>query len=282
MAQKSTALARADKPKALIEQNVDTIKSLLPRHVNADRFVKSAIMAVYNNPELQACSPESIVQATYTAAELGLDFIEAKGHAYMVPFGKTAKFMAGWRGKIDLATRNGIVKRIDAHLIYEKDDFKITYGTEPELKHAPFLGGDRGAIVGAYAIAFFNDGSCTIEFMTYDELKKVQSYSKMKDGPAYKNWASEMHRKAPIHRIFKRLPINPDKEEIMSKLMESENELYDLDGMPDAPPLIDPNGNGNGHKDLDPEKELTTVAGEEKANTEKAPKQTTAFDDDII
>jgi len=277
--QKQTALAKADRPKELIEKNADTIKSLLPKHINRDRFIKSAIMAIYNNPDLQACTPESIIQATYTAAELGLDFIDTKGHAYMVPFGKTAKFMAGWRGKIDLALRNKIVKRIDSHIVYEKDEFRIAYGTDPELRHVPSLLDDRGKIIGAYAIAFFDGDFRVIEFMTVKELEKVRSFSKMKDGPAYKNWLEEMYRKAPIHRLFKRLPINPDKEEVWQKLMESENELFDLENMPTAPPLVNPNDpEGNGHNNLDQKKEIVK-------DPEPEPKKKTgpvSVDDDII
>ena len=37
-----------------------SIEKLLPEHCNVDRFIKSALMVIYNNERLQKCSGPSI------------------------------------------------------------------------------------------------------------------------------------------------------------------------------------------------------------------------------
>lgn len=210
-----------------LEEKKPDIRQLLPSHVDVDRFIKSALLAVARNSDLKKCTVASVFTAIVNAAELGLDFTPAKGHAYLVPFNNhgtlEAEFMPGYRGFIYLAKNAGVVTKIEAHLVYEKDQFELFYGTEPKLYHKPCLEESPGKVIGAYAVAFFSNTSPQSDYMRLDELKAIRTRSKAKKGP----WATdegEMMRKTPVRRLFKYLPSSPD----IDKALEADNQAVGL------------------------------------------------------
>ena len=212
----------------MLEQKRPDIKQLLPAHVEVERFIKSALLATARNHDLQKCTPASLFTAIVNAAELGLDFTPAKGHAYLIPFnnhGKLeAQFMPGYRGLIDLAKRSGAVTKIEAHLVHEKDQFELVYGTESKLYHKPFLQGSPGVVIGTYSVAFYANAEPQFEFMRLDEIKAIQRRSKAGgSGPWSTDW-NEMARKTVVRRIFKYLPSSPDIE----KAIEADNRTVGL------------------------------------------------------
>ena len=225
--------------KSNIEKGQEEMFKILPSHVNKERFIKSAMLVAYNNEKIQQCTPVSIVAAVYNAAELGLDFTAAKGHAYMVPFGREAKFMPGFRGLMELCRRSGLVKSIEAHVVHSQDTFELAYGTDKHLTHIPFLMGDPGEVIGAYALAELQNGVKVFEFMPLVELKKVRNSSRAKDSGPWTQWTEEMYKKTVVRRLFKYLPSSPD----LDKALEADNDLYTLpdgDGRPAPAPMIGP------------------------------------------
>jgi len=212
----------------MLEEKRPDIRQLLPIHVDTDRFIKSALLAVARNSNLQKCTSASLFTAIVNAAELGLDFTPAKGHSYLIPFnihGKLeAQFMPGYRGLIDLAKRSGLVTKIEAHLVYDEDQFEMIFGTDSKLYHKPFLGENPGAVIGAYAVAFFANAEPQFEFMRFDEIESIKARSKAGGrGPWKTDW-NEMARKTVVRRIFKYLPSSPDIE----KAIEADNQTVGL------------------------------------------------------
>jgi len=224
--QKSTALANRQ-PKTLkeyLDVKKPDISAMLPSHINIERFLKSALLAVARDPKLQECTPASLFTAVVNAAELGLDFVPAKGQAYLIKYGDKAQFMVGFKGMMDLAKRGGQVIDIQAHVVYEKDTFEIEYGSNSKLTHKPTLGDDTGAIIGAYCIAELKDGSKPFEFMKKSEITGIQKRSKAaNNGPWQTDW-TEMARKTVIRRLCKYLPSNPD----LDKAIEADNKAIGL------------------------------------------------------
>jgi len=214
----------------MLEEKKPAIRQLLPHHVkDVDRFIKSALLAVSRNPELRKCTPASLFTAIVNAAELGLDFTPAKGHAYMIPYKVhgtlEAIFMPGYRGLIDLARRSGVVSKIEARLVYGKDKFEMILGTKPGLKHQPYLGEDRGAVIGAYAVAFFHQNEePQFEYMRLDEIKSIQARSKAGGSGPWKTDWNEMTRKTVVRRLFKYLPTSVE----IDKAVEADNSAAGL------------------------------------------------------
>lgn len=214
-----------EKSKALmqtLEKRKITYTEMLPTHVPVERFIKSAMLYVTRNPDLLNCDPVSIVNSVNNAAELGLDFTQAKGHAYIVKFGDQATFMPGYRGLIDLARRSGRVKFVDAQLVYENDHFEYEYGESRRLVHRPpKLGHARGEMIGAYAVARLDNDELQFVVMDKEELDRIRERSKAKNAGPWKTDEGEMYRKVPVRRLFKYLPCSPDLE----KAIELDNHV---------------------------------------------------------
>ena len=202
---------------ALLESRKDSIAAVLPKHLNADRLLKIALVAVSKNELLMKCSQTSILQSVMTAAQLGLDCGGALGSAYLVPFFDNKKsayecqLVIGYRGLIDLARRSGQIVSIEARIVYEGDTFDLDYSIEgAKLTHKPCLDGDPGPMRLVYGVACLKDGGHQFELMTKAQIEKIKAISqtgKKNFGP-WRDHYDEMARKTVVKRLAKYLPIS--------------------------------------------------------------------------
>lgn len=91
---------------------------------NGPRFTSAIVSAVNANPTLQECTNQSILSAALLGETLKLSPSPQLGHYYMVPFndkekGKTAQFILGYKGYIQLALRSGQYKKLNVLAIKE-------------------------------------------------------------------------------------------------------------------------------------------------------------------
>ena len=205
--------------KGLLDKYAGEFKKALPKHVTVERFMRVAFMAVRNNPALLECTPESLVSACMTAAQLGLEPDGILGHAYLVPFKNNrfnrtdAQFQVGYKGLIALARRSGEVRSIAAHVVHAKDHFDYAYGLNEKLEHRPAVG-ERGKPIAVYAVAHFKDGGHAFEVMQAEDVEKNRKKSKAgndkNDKPIgiWAEYSDEMWRKTAIRRLAKYLPLS--------------------------------------------------------------------------
>ncbi|SFU39546.1 recombinase RecT [Alicyclobacillus macrosporangiidus] len=91
----------------------------------APQFMSSIINLCNADPNLQACTPMSIISACMVAATLNLPVDRNLGYAWIVPYRDNksgqvvATFQLGYRGYIQLALRSGQYRRINAVTIYK-------------------------------------------------------------------------------------------------------------------------------------------------------------------
>ena len=168
----------------------------------------AAILAVARNPRLAQCTPKSIFLGVLEAARLGID-LDVQGSAYLVPYGEEARLIIGYRGLVELATRGGGVKRVEAVVVYENDEFELNRGTSPSILHRPKTDGKPGPPIGAYAIATWDDGSdFSFEFMNWSDVETVRGASRASKGGPWDKYPAEMAKKTVIRRLCKSLPLN--------------------------------------------------------------------------
>ena len=217
-----------------LKEKMNTVKSMfnkdsfkkriamaLPRHMTPERMIGIATSAIHQNPKLLECDPMTLAATITQVSELGLEMGNTLGHAYLVPFwnSKTrtqdVQLIIGYRGLLELARRSGQITCIDVQLVYEKEDFNITYGVENNITHVPLPPSKRGEnIIGGYAIARFKDGGYQYVFMYVEDLDKIknQALDKIKkDYQKYSPWVGhteEMYKKTIIRRLAKYLPIS--------------------------------------------------------------------------
>lgn len=172
-----------------------------------ETLIRLAVFEFSQNEALRRCQPETIYASLILAAQIGLEPSGIRGECYLVPYAGKCTLIPGWRGLVKLARQSKAVRSIYSHIVYERDHFKVQLGTDVKVEHEPYLAGDSGAIVAAYAVAKLDNGECDVEVMTLAELEYLKSKSAGRNNPSYKDWEDQMYRKAPLRRLAKRLPL---------------------------------------------------------------------------
>lgn len=194
--------------RGLLEKAVPQIRIALPRHLSADRMLRIAMTSIQKTPALLDCSPQSLLAAVIGAAQLGLEPDGVLGHAYLVPYGKDAQLIVGYRGMIDLARRSGQIVSIHARAVHQKDDFKWAYGLSENLEHKPFDGENPGPLTHVYAVAKLKDGGVQFEVMARRDVDAIRTRSRAGQSGPWKTDYEEMAKKTVIRRLFKLLPVS--------------------------------------------------------------------------
>lgn len=194
----------------------------LPKHMHPDRLARIALTEFRKTPKLKECVPASFLGAVVQCAQLGLEPGNSLGHAYILPYekrqkvngswqvvGVEAQLIIGYRGMIDLARRSGQIISLQAHAVYEGDEFDFAYGLDERLHHVPTREtGERGELIAVYAIAKLKGGGHQIEVMWRADIEGIRSRSKAKDNGPWKTDFEEMAKKTVIRRLFKYLPVS--------------------------------------------------------------------------
>ncbi len=215
---KATAIAadQLGKPQASpvneLRRYLDKLKPqlqmALPKHLNADRMSRIVMTEFSKNPTLQDCTFQSIAGCVMTASQLGLE-IGVGGQAYMIPYGKTATFVPGWKGLIDLVARAGRAS-VWTGAVFQGDVFDWELGDSPFLKHKPMGESDPAKMLYAYAIGRVNGSDCPIiECWPNERIKKhfdKNVIPKLRNSH-YSNKHWEMYaRKVVLLQVLKYLP----------------------------------------------------------------------------
>lgn len=211
LAQRASNPAQAATPEQrvyqFLEQMKPQIQRALPRHMDADRLARVALTTIRTTPKLLECNTASLMAAVMQAAQLGLE-PGLVGHCYIVPYGREATFIIGYKGMLDLARRSGQIESIAAYVVYDKDEFEVEFGLNEKLRHVPKFEGERGQPRLVYAYAKLVGGGHQVIVMTRDEIEAVRKRSKAAtNGPWVTDW-EEMAKKTAIRRLFKYLPIS--------------------------------------------------------------------------
>jgi recombination protein RecT len=199
----------------MLTRATDTIKHLVPAHINAERVTRVAYLAVYRDEKLRNCDSVSIVNGVVGAASLGLEIGGPSGEAYLLPFGNTATLVIGYRGLVKLARQSEQVLALEARVVYKGEKLEVAYGDRPHIDHVPDLDAEDpkdSDIVGAYAIAWIlGSPHPTFVYLNRAQIEKRRKVSKQTTGP-WTQWYPEQCRKTVIRQIVKLIPSSRDLE----------------------------------------------------------------------
>lgn len=208
----------------------DSLKMVLPDHIDVKQFVKITVLAVEQNPALLECERQSLFQSLSRCASDGL--IPDGKDAALIPFNtkagnkwvKKAQYMPMVAGILKRARQSGQIATITARCVYANDEFDYWVDEDGEhIKHKPFFLGDRGEMVLVYAMAKMKSGDVVVEPMGKEEIEKVRQSSKQPDG-VWKQWPERMAEKSALHRIARRLPNSSE----IAELTMRDNFMYEL------------------------------------------------------
>jgi recombination protein RecT len=202
---------------ALVEQQ---LRPLTPHFAEAlkgsglapEKLVRTVLICLERTPALLSCDRTSILQASMTAAVLGLEADGALGQFFMLPFKGKAQGVIGYRGFNSLAGRSGFT--INGGIYREGDDFEYEMGSAGYVRHKPRLGAGRNRrILAAWATATFPGRSPIVSILDLDEIMFIKSRSpgaRMSSSPWNDSEIgfSAMAEKSAKRRLARSFPIN--------------------------------------------------------------------------
>lgn len=219
---------------SLVQNMRGEIARALPKHLDADRLARITLTVLRKNPALTASTPESFMGALLTCAQLGLE-PGPGGEAYLVPYqhkrgplaGKTeCQLIIGYQGYTKLFWQSPLAQHLDAHVVYEGDDFDYAYGLEPFLRHKPLPGGAAGRKVRTYyAVASLKNGAKKFVVVWPEEVKELRG-GKVGPSGGIADPMRWMERKTALRQLFKTLP---SSTELTQALEADEKVRTDLD-----------------------------------------------------
>lgn len=207
----------------------EQLVSIVGSERRVERLITSGMIAAAEMrdskgaPCVHQCEPMSIARSIMQAAMLGIDLTSGLGEGWLIKYGAQCTLSPGYRCWQRAAHSAGFDVVFD--VVREGDHFKMSVlPLAVEFNPKP----DRsGRIVGAFA-AVYRQGRpaktpellYTVEWCSEDELQAQRASSKAPDSPAWKRWEDRMHRKLPLVRAVKDLPI--DWSGRNAKLLETE------------------------------------------------------------
>lgn len=114
------------------------------------------------------------------------------------------------KGLIDLAYRSGEVTTIQAHPVYENDEFEYELGLDPKLMHKPATE-NRGNVVAFYAVIKLKNGGYNFEVMSVDDcIQHRKKYSKAGAGSPWETNFESMCLKTVLKKALKYAPLKSE------------------------------------------------------------------------
>ena len=217
-----------------------TLQQALPPNVSIDRFIRTAMTGIQQNPAVCEADRQSLYLAIQRCASDGL--MPDNREAALAIYGGKVNYMPMVLGIIKRLATAGIT--IDAQVVRANDDFEQEFGDDARIVHkAPRLGQDRGELIGAYAIAKLPNGMVMREVMDKAQIEQVRMASRSANGGPWKQWYDEMARKTVLRRLAKRLPI---LDASVAETVAADDDMMDFAagnaGAGDTPPPAQPTG----------------------------------------
>lgn len=210
-------LSPFDRFRQAVEAAAPKFAEVLGDRVSPQRFVRVALTAVADQPELLSCEHKSLMLALMDCAQLGLEPGGVRQQAHILKFGSEAVMVPGYRGLIHLMRRSGFVRDAYAQVVHEADGFDFQYGTDPYISHTPELDDDPGEVRAYYAVAYpAHGGAPLFEVMRRDDVEEIKRRALQripKGKRASTPWVTderEMGRKTAVKRLWKYAPDDPE------------------------------------------------------------------------
>lgn len=209
---------------------------LAVHNINTDNFINTAFNEIRKNKELSKClieNPDSINNALYFAAEIGLYISESIGDLYLLLDkvnieGKEKTILKpqiGYKGFITLLYRAGIVKNLWAHCVYDNDEFVYELGLEPKIKHTPDLSRTFTSskdITHVYAVCKLANDETQFVVINREQVVSVSNLNKSNNKMYFNDTLDPNHwmiKKIAIKQLAKLIP----KDYYTKKALEFDN-----------------------------------------------------------
>jgi recombination protein RecT len=198
--------------KTIIQQVQDTypaVKEALSDRIGAERFLRAAMTVLRTNKALQACNPDSVLGGLFLAAQLGLELGGPLAYAHLVPYGREAQLIVGYKGFIELFYRAG-ARAVTVDIIREGDT--ITRRTEAGHVVVDWVDADplntTRAPIGCLATIVLPSGEVLSHLMSKEQIEKRKPKTS-RSGP-WDDWREEMWMKTTLRGAARTTRLSSD------------------------------------------------------------------------
>jgi len=193
-----------------IIQQTDGLAAALAGRIGTDRFVRAAVTAFKTTPALQNCSWESVLGGLFVAAQLGLEVGGPRALCDLVPYGKEATLVVGYRGYAELFYRAGASK-VEWFIIREGDHFKKGANSRDGKFYEwdPQDNDSSREYIGAVAQVKLANGDIQFEHMTREEIE--QRRPRNWERTPWKQWPEPMGLKTVLRSLAKTVRQSTDE-----------------------------------------------------------------------
>lgn len=224
-------------PEAIAQAFTDAMKevvNLIQSPLVAKRFATVALTKLRTQPDLQLCTPVSLIAVFVEAAEAGLD-MSGQNECFIIPYrnrdknGRVlsveAQMQLGYAGLIKLALTHPDVLDVYAEKVCELDTWRYRGLSQRPEHEYPAAFAPRGAVVGFYSVAELSAGRVRCLQMSVAEMKAhAKSYSRnaekkvWSDGPG--GGFEGMALKTMLRKVCnpKMIPMSARASEILYKM----------------------------------------------------------------
>lgn len=199
-------------------------EAAMPKGREATQLVRDAITCLRTIKNLDKCSPESVLGALMTCAQLDLrPGVAGLGHAWPLPFWDggsrcyKAQLVIGYQGYVELGYRSGQLAGVTSRIVYEEDEFEIVYHADrDELTHKPSATGLREQIKCFYSTARLVNGGYSVTdpmSLAAMEAHRERYGPRDRNGKLVGPWTDHfgaMGQKTMVRINFKLLPKSPE------------------------------------------------------------------------
>lgn len=232
-----------------IREKQSSFSEVATKYMTPERLVKLALVAVTKMPDLQKVPHVEVIAALIDCSRLGLE-PNVEGGRWLLPFKRRSDegdryelvAVTDYRGLIDIARRSGEVLSIHADVRRANDLWEYWVGSDgPTLVHLRHrrAEGERGDILGAYAIVRLKNGEVQAEYLTLEQIGEARKRSRGADSsfsPWQRDWDA-MAKKTAIRRLYNLLPKTPEisaAREVLASEDENERVEAAVDVTPPA------------------------------------------------
>jgi len=177
--------------------------------IDPDHFIRALITSAQVNPDLQACSFQSLWLACMRACRDNL--LPDGREGAIVPYKTNAQWIPMYQGLLKRFRQSGQCRWIGADIVRRGEVFEHYVDELGEhFKHVP-EGNDTAPVEKVYAAAMTKDGAFYVVVLGLSEINKVRSISKAtREDARWKMWTEEMMKKTALRRLSKLLPAGRD------------------------------------------------------------------------
>lgn len=196
--------------------------------LTGERVVGLLVNLWMQNESVRECPASTVINAAALACAVGLEFNNALGQSYIIPYNisrkvggqwtkrKEATWQAGYRGLLTLAQRSEKVEVPYANIVMPEDDFDYELGTNEFLRHKPAARDPKANIIRDFTHAYFymkmRTGYYSFHVMDREDVLAIRDKSAQavfddngnpKPDSPWNKFPIEMIRKTPTKQHLK-------------------------------------------------------------------------------